>query len=295
MKVQQRIKNIQREIALKVGKKKAIIAVSGGVDSFVCVVLANKVISKQLYPVYIKTGFNLDKEEENLVKLFRKHKIKVKILNKEKVFFNKLKNLENPLERRYNFGVLSLMALKGYAEVIGAEVLINGVNKNDKIVSNIVNYYKKRAKEAKEVLGLELVEPVADLYKEEIRKIAKEIGLAELADKQHIPGPALSVRIAGKITKEKLELLKNVTELIDKKVGKKKELWQYFPFLLNEKLDRKYLVVLRFVTSTDGLKAEVCYSKDIEELAGEILKKFLKVGRVLFDVSPKPPATIEFM
>lgn len=295
MKVQQRIKSIQKQIVQKVGKKKAVIAVSGGIDSSVCAVLSNKVISEQLYPVYIKTGFNLNKEEENLIQLFKKHKINVKVLNKEKLFFSKLKNIEDPVKRRYNFGVLSLLTIKNYAESVGAETLINGVNKNDKIVSNSVYSYKQRAREVKEVLELKLVEPIAELYKEEIKEIAKEIGLKNLINKQHIPGPALLVRIAGKITKEKLNLLKEINELIDRRVRKKEGLWQYFPFLLNEKLDKKYIVVLRFVSSKDGLKADIYYYGKIADLAKEILKKFPRVGRVLFDVSPKPPATIEFM
>ena len=93
---------------------------------------------------------------------------------------------------------------------MGATILINGVNKNDKKISNMVNSYKKRAEQVREAFGMKLVEPIANLYKEEVKEIAREIGLGKLSDKQHIPGPALSVRIAGRITEEKLNLLKQI-------------------------------------------------------------------------------------
>lgn len=294
--VKDRIKCIQKHIQKEIGKKKAVILVSGGIDSSVCAILSNRVISKQLYPICIRTGFNLNEEERNLIHLFEKFNIKVKILKKEKGYFTRLKNIKDPVKRRYTFGATSLEIIKKYAESINATVLINGVNKNDKKISNIVNSYKKRAKEVKEILGLKLVEPIANLYKIEIKEIAKQIGLEKLIHKQHIPGPALSVRIAGKITKEKLSLLKEINEFIDKNVRNNKQLWQYFPFLLDEKLDNRYLIVLRFVSSDDGFKAEPIYDdKLMKSLTKNILKKFPKVGRVFFDISPKPPTTIEFM
>ena len=295
-KVRNRIKCIKEHIQKEVGKKRAVILVSGGIDSSVCAILSNRLISNNLYPVYIRTGFNLEKEEKNLIKLFDGFGIRVKVLKREKEYFTKLSSIENPIRRRYIFGMISLKNIKKYAKSIGATILINGVNKNDKMISNIVNSYRKRAKDVREVLGLKLVEPIANLYKSEVKKVAKEVGLRKLLYKQHIPGPALNVRIAGKITKEKLDLLKEVNEFIDRKIGNNKQFWQYFPFLLNEKLDNKYLIVLRFVSSNDGFKANVNYDKNlIEPLAKNILKKFPGVGRVFFDISPKPPATIEFM
>jgi GMP synthase (glutamine-hydrolysing) len=290
-----KIKCIQLRIQREVGKNKAIVAVSGGIDSSVCAVLSAKAISKQLFPVFIRTGFTLDKEENQLLKLFNKFGINVKILSKEKEYFKKLKNIEDPNKRRYQFGKLSLELLKAYARDVGVNVLINGVNKNDKFVLNTSISYKKRAQDTKRVLGLKLVEPIAELYKNEIRGISKKIGLGEIAFKQHIPGPALAIRISGKITKEKLALLKQVNQLVDSRINN--NYWQFFPFLLNEKLDNKFIVVLRAVVSKDGgLTAEVKYDpKLLNKIAKEILKSYTKVGRVLFDISPKPPITIEFM
>ncbi|MDD5191683.1 MAG: phosphoadenosine phosphosulfate reductase family protein [Candidatus Nanoarchaeia archaeon] len=293
--VRDRIKAIKQDIRESVGKEKAVIAVSGGIDSSVCALLSNEVIPDQLLSVYIRTGFNLDKEERNLVKLFKKQGIRLKILKREKEYFNELRNIKDSWKRRYTFGVISLKNIKKYAESIGASVLINGVNKNDKEISNIVNSSKQRAKEVKEVLGLKLVEPIADIYKGGVKKIALNIGLKEIINKQHIPGPALVIRISGKITREKLKLLKEINEFTDSQVNEK--YWQFFPFLLDERLDNKFLIILRAVTSKDGgFSAEVKYDlKLLNKLAMGILKKYPKVGRVLFDISPKPPVTIEFM
>ena len=283
-----RIKCIQKRIQKEVGKKRAVILVSGGIDSSVCAILSNRVISKQLYPIYIKTGFSLDQEEKEMIKLFGGFNIKIKILDKEEEYFSKLHNIENPVKRRHMFGVISLENIRKYARSTGATILINGVNKNDIKISNT----KKRAKK---LFELKLVEPLANLYKTEIKEIAKQIGLNRLAYKQHIPGPGLSIRIAGKITKEKLNLLKEINKLVNKKTTNRRNLW-YFPFLLNERLDNKYLIVLRFVSSKEGFKAESIYNKKLMNLlVKSILKKFHQIGRVFFDISPKPPATIEFM
>ncbi len=295
-----RIKHIQQHIQREIGTSKAIIAVSGGIDSSVCAILADRAISKLLFPVYIRTGFNLEKEEKQLLRLFQMFGIKVHIIKREREYFNELKNIENSNKRRYMFGKLSLEFIKEYANRIGANILVNGVNKNDKLISNTVISYKQRVDDVKKILGLKLVEPIAELDKEEVKEIAKEIGLAYLVSKQHIPGPALAIRISGKITKEKLKLLKNINEYVDNKLkadDKADNYWQFFPFLLNERLDHKFVVVLRAVISKDcGLSADVKHEPDLlNKLASGILKEFPEVGRIMLDISPKPPITIEFM
>ena len=293
--VKDRVKCIQQHIQKEVGKNRAIIAVSGGMDSSVCAILSERAISKNLFPVFIRTGFNLDKEEKQLLRLLNEFGINVFILKKEKEYFKELKDIEDSNKRRYSFGKISLEFLKDYANGVGAKILINGVNKNDKLISNTVISYEKRADDVKRVLGLKLVEPLAGLYKDEIKEIAKEIGLINLTSKQHIPGPALAVRISGKLTEEKIALLKQVNEFIDNHADD--SYWQFFPFLLNEKLDNKFVIVLRAVISKDcGFTAEVKYDpKLLNRIAKEILQKYAKVGRILFDISPKPPITIEFM
>ena len=285
---------IQRHIQKEVGQQRAVIAISGGIDSTVCAVLANRVL-KDIYPLYIRTGFNLDSEEKKLKELFSRLNISYETIDKRDDFFSKLSGIEDPVKRRYNFGAISLKTIKEYARSVSAGVLINGVTKEDIIVSNIITDSNERIRDVKEVMGLKLVEPLAKLHKYEIKDIAEVIGLKELVHKQHIPGPALSVRIAGKITREKLQLLKDINELINFEVMSP-ELWQYFPFLLNEKLDGKYIVVLRFVTSRDGLRAAANFDNSLlKKICNLVLNEFPKVGRVFFDISPKPPATIEFM
>ena len=285
---------IQRHIQKEVGQQRAVIAISGGIDSTVCAVLADRVL-KDVYPLYIRTGFNLDSEEKKLKELFSRLNISYETIDKRDDFFSNLSGIEEPVKRRYNFGAISLKTIKEYARSVSAGVLINGVTKEDIIVSNIITDSNERIRDVKEVMGLKLVEPLAKLHKYEIKDIAELIGLKELVHKQHIPGPALSVRIAGKITREKLQLLKDINELINFEVMSP-ELWQYFPFLLNEKLDGKYIVVLRFVTSRDGLRAAANFDNSLlKNICNLVLNEFPKVGRVFFDISPKPPATIEFM
>ncbi len=288
------MKKIHATIKQEVGDQKAIIAVSGGIDSSVCALLAKKAIGAQLHPVFLRTGFNLPIEEERLNEFSQQHGLDVTILDKE-ALFEQLYTIEDPYERRYRFGQLSLTVLKEFAEHVGATVLINGVNRNDKIISNTVISFAERSADARRVLGLQLVEPLADLLKEQVRELATTLGLSALLKRQHIPGPALAVRIAGEITKEKLELMRAVSTLLDEE--KPDDYWMFFPFLLKERLDEKYLLVLRAVTSDDeGFTAEPKHDPELlNRLAKRILGAYPSVGRVLFDLSPKGPATIEFM
>lgn len=204
------------------------------------------------------------------------------------------------MERRKEFGCLSLELLKEYADKVGATCFINGVNKNDMLVSNIVDSPNKRKEHVKKILNLKLIEPVADLYKEEIKEMAGKIGLRHLINKQHMPGPAFSVRIAGKITKEKKDTIKKAAIILNKeieKIGMNKKIWQYFPFLFDERIHSKYAVVLRIVSSKDGMKAEPFFLSDkvLRHISKRITGEVPQIGRVLFDITGKPPSKIEFM
>jgi len=291
-----KIDSILKRIKRGVGEEKAVLAVSGGIDSSVCAVLSHRVIPNQLYLLYIRTGFNLESEEKKLLSLFRRMDARIKVIDKQREYFKELKDIEDPVKRRYAFGRISLEIIKGYADSVNASVLINGVIKNDKMLPDIIKSCRKRSNDLKRVSGLKLAEPIADLYKNDVKRIAESIGLEGLVCKQHIPGPGLSIRISGKITEEKLMLLKKINNFLHERIGYNKMFWQYFPFLLDEKLDNKHLIVLRFVSSNDGLKAEPIYDGRVMRcLARDIIKRFPEVGRVFFDISPKPPATIEFM
>lgn len=295
-----KIRCIENSIRRGVKGERAIIAVSGGIDSSVCLVLSNKAIPNRLYPVFIDNGFILDNEEKGLLKLCKRFNIKLRVLRRQKLFFNALKDVEDNMKRRKAFGCLSLELLKKYADKTGAACLINGVNKNDKLVSNAINSPKKRKEHVKKILGLKLIEPIADLYKEEIKGIAKKIGLKHLVNKQHIPGPALSVRIAGKITRKKIDIIKKAAGILNNEIEKRnlnKKIWQYFPFLLNEKIHGKYAVVLRIVSSKDGMRAEPVFLQEgiFRKISRRIAKEVPEIGRVMYDITRKPPAKIEFM
>jgi GMP synthase (glutamine-hydrolysing) len=296
------------EIKEQIGDKKAIIALSGGVDSSVAAILTNRAIGDRLLAVFVDTGLMRKNEAEEIYKIFKENmKLNLKIINAKDLFLKELKGVDDPEEKRKIIGRLFIEVFEKVAEENGEEVLVQGTIAPDWIESegDIKTHHNIALPSG---MVLEVVEPLRELYKDEVRILAKELGLPDkIANRQPFPGPGLAVRILGEITEEKLEVCREANAIVEEEIEKEgldKELWQYFAAVLDTKAtgvkgdirEYNWVVAVRFVESLDAMTASV------PELPFSVLKRISKritsevpnVARVVLDITDKPPATIEF-
>ena len=296
------------EIKEQIGDKKAIIALSGGVDSSVAAVLTNRAIGDRLLAVFVDTGLMRKNEAEEIYKIFKEDmRLNLKIINAKDLFLKELKGVDDPEEKRKIIGRLFIEVFEKVAEENGEEVLVQGTIAPDWIESegDIKTHHNIALPSG---MVLEVVEPLRELYKDEVRILAKELGLPDkIANRQPFPGPGLAVRILGEITEEKLEVCREANAIVEEEIEKEgldKELWQYFAAVLDTKAtgvkgdirEYNWVVAVRFVESLDAMTASV------PELPFSVLKRISKritsevpnVARVVLDITDKPPATIEF-
>jgi len=308
------VNNAVEEVKRSVGDGRCIVALSGGVDSGIAAVLATKAVGKNLTAVFVDHGFMRLGEAEAVRQAFVGFDMDLAVIDESEKFLEKLRGVKDPEQKRRIVGREFIRTFERVARKIGADYLIQGTIYPDRIESG----YKRHSEKIKthhNVAGLPtkikfkaIVEPLRELYKDEVRKVAELLGLPkELVWRQPFPGPGLSVRVVGEVTKEKLETLrmadKIVTEEIEK-AGLNKRLWQYFPILTETKStgvkgDSRaygYTVAVRAVESRDGMTAvfsKMPY-KVLEKISTRITNEILDVTRVVYDISNKPPATIEW-
>lgn len=303
------------EIKEKVKDKKVICAVSGGVDSTVLAVLLNKAIRENLIAIYIDNGLMRKNESENVVKMFKELGINVHYVNAGEIFLDRLRGVVEPEEKRKIIGRTFIeifeMEAKKFKDV---EFLAQGTLYPDVIESTSYRGPSSKIKTHHNVGGLpekmsfKLIEPFKELFKDEVREIGKELGISdEILNRHPFPGPGLAVRIIGEVTVEKLEILRNADEIFIeeiKKAGLYDKIWQAFAVLLSVKSvgvmgDERsydYVVALRAVESQDGMTADwVKLPYDLlERISNRIVNEVEGVNRVVYDISTKPPATIEW-
>ncbi|MCD6591090.1 MAG: glutamine-hydrolyzing GMP synthase subunit GuaA [Candidatus Aenigmarchaeota archaeon] len=294
-------------------KGKAIIACSGGVDSSVAAVLAKKAIGKDLIAVFVDTGLLRKGEPERVKKSLEKLGLNLKFVDAKDEFLSALKGVTDPEEKRKVIGEKFIRIFERVAKQEGAKYLIQGTIAPDWIESG--GGLRDRIKSHHNVGGLpedfdlEIVEPLRDIYKDEVRKVAKLFGI-EAEERQPFPGPGLAVRIIGEITKEKLDVVREANAIMEEEIEKACEKgmerpWQYFAVLLPVKTvgvhgdvrNYGYVIALRAVDSIDGMSAS--YSKIPHTVLDRISIRITntlgeKVNRVVYDVTNKPPGTIEF-
>ena len=293
------------EIKEKVGNKKAIIALSGGVDSSVCAILANKAIGNNLYAVFINTGFLRKGEPEFVVKTFR-DKLNLIYIDAQKQFFEALKGVIDPEKKRKIIGENFIKVFERIAKKVKADFLIQGTIAPDWIESKGKIKSHHNVGGLPEKLNLKLIEPLRDLYKDEVREVAKELGLPkEIYDRMPFPGPGLAVRIIGEVTPEKVKIVREANAIVEEEIEKANlKPWQAFAVLLGIKTvgvqgdirSYKETIVVRIVKSIDGMTAnamDVPFNI-LQRIAFRITSEIPQVGRVLYDITNKPPATIEF-
>jgi len=303
------------EIRQKVGDRKVLCALSGGVDSSVCAVLVHKAIGQQLVNVYVDTGLMRKGESDEIEQLFKEqYGMNFTRINAEERFLGKLAGISDPETKRKIIGEEFIRVFEEEAKKIGAvDFLVQGTIYPDIIESGTDK--NKLVKSHHNVGGLpdvidfkEILEPVKMLYKDEVREVGRSMGMPDyLVDRQPFPGPGLGVRVIGEITKDKLDILRETDYIFRDEIAKAgwdKKIWQYFAVLTsrwsvgmkNGERTYGYTVARRAVTSEDAMTAdwvEIPYDI-LRKISGRIVDEVVGVTRVVYDISEKPPSTIEW-
>ena len=306
-----------RKIREQVGDKKVICGLSGGVDSSVAAVLIHEAIGDQLTCVFVDHGLLRQNEAEEVVAMFRdNYNIQLIHADESELFLGELDGQSDPETKRKIIGKLFIDVFQNHADTIdGAEFLAQGTLYPDVIESvsfsggpSVTIKSHHNVGGLPEKMGLKLVEPLRELFKDEVRALGRELGLPDSFIGRHpFPGPGLAIRCPGEITREKLEILRKADAVyIDqiRKHGLYDEIWQAFVAILpvrtvgvmGDGRTYDYACALRAVTSVDGMTADYYpFSHDfLGETATRIINEVKGINRVTYDVTSKPPGTIEW-
>lgn len=313
-RMEDQIEKMVNEIKAEVNEGRAIIALSGGIDSSVATALAAKAVGDKLTAVFVDHGFMREGEPEFVKEIFGKFKINLLIVDAQERFLARLKGVIDPEKKRKIIGEEFIRVFEEIAEKTGADYLIQGTIYPDRIESGFRKFSDK-IKTHHNVAGLptkmkfkKIVEPLRDLYKDEVRRVANILGLPkEIVFRQPFPGPGLAVRVIGELTKEKVRIAKRADKIVVEEIEKSgltENLWQYFAVLTNTKATgvkgdaRAYghVVALRIVESREAMTAsfaKIPYEV-LERISTRITNEIPEVTRVVYDITHKPPATIEW-
>lgn len=300
--IKESIKNIKKEI----GDDKAVIALSGGIDSSVCSVLVKEAIGDNLTAVFVNHGLLREGEVEEVCTTFE-DRLNFIYVDASNEFLDALNGVNDPEEKRKIIGKVFIDVFEREAEKIQAKFLVQGTIAPDWIESEgkIKSHHNLALPRG---MVLKIVEPVRELYKDEVREIGLELNLPEkLIYRQPFPGPGLAVRVIGTLTKGKLAICRKADAIVREEIilaNLQKELWQYFAVLTDTKVtgvkgdqrDFGYLVVLRLVASVDAMTAYVPELpwEAIRTISRRITSEISEVTHVSLSISDKPPSTIEF-
>ena len=292
-----------------IGKNTALCATSGGVDSMVCAFLTHRAIGRNLSAVFIDDGLMRENEPKDVTALLRKHGIRTVLIRAADDFFKALKGKEDPEEMRKAFRHTFYKTLGKAVRKDRAKYLIQGT-----IAADVVET-KGKIKSQHNVLaqigisprryGLTVIEPLVTLYKPDVRKVGQALGLPkQIHQRMPFPGPGLATRVVGEVTPKKVQMLRKATAIVEREL-KNIKAFQQFAVLLDDRATgiRKgkrafgNIIVVRSVQSKNAMTAtptRVPYSK-LERIQKKITRQIPQVTKVLYDISPKPPSTIEYI
>ena len=309
------VESTVRELREKIGNDKVVLGLSGGVDSSVAAMLLHKAIGENLYCIFVDSGLLRKNEYDEVIDSYRGLGLNVKGVDASDKFFGDLAGVTDPETKRKIIGRDFVEVFESEAKkLVGVKYLGQGTIYPDVVESAQVNGTAVVIKSHHNVgglpekMGLKVVEPLRLLFKDEVRRVGRSMGMSDrLINRHPFPGPGLAIRILGEITREKVEILQNVDKIyIDtlRETGWYDKIWQAGAILLPVQSvgvmgdERTYerCVALRAVQSTDGMTADWVHIpyEILARLSNEIINKVRGVNRVVYDISSKPPATIEW-
>jgi len=291
------------EIKAAAGSERVVMALSGGVDSSVCAALAARAIGDNLIPIYIDTGLMRKGETDRIRQVFGN--IRLQVVDAGDEFLDALTGITDPEAKRKAIGERFIRVFEREAKKQGAKCLLQGTIYPDRIES------EGGIKSHHNVGGMPLhmeftkvIEPIRDLYKDEVRDVAGALGLpAEIQHRMPFPGPGLAVRVLGEVTREKVAVIREANWIVEDELVEQYRPWQCFAALVGlgtgVKGDNRihgWIVAVRAVNSRDGMTADpVGIPFDhLVKIGSRITSDIPSVARVVYDITPKPPATIEY-
>jgi GMP synthase (glutamine-hydrolysing) len=296
------------EVRERIGDGKAVIAVSGGVDSTVCAVLTHRAVGDRLVAVFIDDGLMREGEAEQVINFFKARNMNARLVDAATEFFDALKGINEPEEKRKAFRNTFYAVLARVVRDENANCLVQGTIAAD--VLETVKGIKTQHNILEQIgidpkgYGLTIVEPLKEIYKHEVREVARSLGVPpEFSERPPFPGPGLATRILGEVTPQRVDIERRATKIVETETSEIQS-FQGMAVLMNDRAtgirDGKraygYMVVVRLVKSKDAITAEAV------NVPWEVLKKIDKritteipeVVHVLYSLTDKPPATIEF-
>lgn len=305
--VEQQIEEIRRVV----GKGRAINALSGGVDSSVCTVLGHRALGDRLKTIFVDNALMREGEPQRVVALFRKMGIPVELVDARAEFLKALRGITDPEEKRQ--AITDTFYKKVFGKLVrksGAKFLIHGTILTDieETVAGIKrqhNILEQLGIDVRKEYGYEVIEPLKTLRKDGVRAVARVLGLPkEITERIPFPGPALAARIVGEVTEERLATVRAATAIVESEL-KSTGAFQYFAVLLqdratgirNNRREFGQIIVVRCIESKDARVAKVTRLPwpKLERICRRIVNEIPNVSRCLYDLTPKPPATVEYV
>jgi GMP synthase (glutamine-hydrolysing) len=314
--IEDKIKEIKTEISSGNNGNNAICALSGGVDSTVAAVLVSRAIGDKLVCIFVDNGLLRENEARDVFKFYKENlSLNVKLVKAEKIFLSALKGVSDPEKKRKIIGKLFINIFEKEADKIkNAKFLVQGTLYPDVIESVPVYGSSSIIKSHHNVGGLpkkfnfKLIEPLRELFKDEVRLIGKKLNIPDaITERQPFPGPGLAIRVIGEVTGNSLKMLRKADTIVAEEIKKNNlynKIWQSFPVIIpvktvgvmGDKRSYESLIAIRAVTSLDGMTADFAQLdyEILRQISSRIISEVKGVNRVVYDISSKPPSTIEW-